>query len=133
MVLGGLVELNKAAPNDTYLPAAEGIAKAGIKSLADSDMVIHDSCEPSNCEPDATQFKGIFIRNLQMLNTAAPDDLYNQVISSCADSIWKKDRNDQGQLGVVWSGPVGGQVDATTQSSALDALVAAVAIASNIA
>lgn len=128
VVLGGLVELNKAAPNDTYLPAAEGIAKAAIKTLADSNMVIHDSCEPNNCEPDATQFKGIFLRNLQMLQSAAPDDLYRQVITSCADSIWKNDRNDQGQLGVVWSGPLNSVIDATTHSSALDALVAAITI-----
>ncbi|KAJ6151628.1 hypothetical protein N7470_007225 [Penicillium chermesinum] len=128
VVLGGLVELNKAAPNDTYLPSAERIAKAAIETLADSDKVIHDSCEPSNCEPNATQFKGIFIRNLQMLYSVAPDDLYKQVIISCADHIWTKDRNNQGQLGVVWSGPLNGPIDATTQSSALDALIAAITI-----
>lgn len=125
VVLGGLVELNAAAPNQTYLESANNIAKAAIKTLADSNMVIHDFCEPNGCLPDATQFKGIFLRNLQILNRATPNSLYKQVINSCANSIWNSDRNSQNQLGVVWSGPVNA-ISASTQSSALDALVAAI-------
>jgi predicted alpha-1,6-mannanase (GH76 family) len=128
VVLGGLVELNKAAPNSSYLASANRIATAAIKTLADSNKVIHEACEATNsCEPDGTQFKGIFIRNLQMLQSATPNSLYKQVIDSCANSIWANDRNSQNQLGVDWAGPVGSP-DASTHSSALDALVAAVAV-----
>ncbi|OJJ51795.1 hypothetical protein ASPZODRAFT_55438 [Penicilliopsis zonata CBS 506.65] len=128
VVLGGLVELNRAAPNASYIEAATRIAKAAITALADSNKVIHESCEPNNCDANQTQFKGIFLRNLQMLQAVAPDDQFAAVIRACADSIWANDRNDANQLGVDWAGPVT-KVDASTQSSALDALVAAVAIA----
>lgn len=126
VVLGGLVELNRAAPNNTYLPSADKIAKAAIETLADSNNVIHEFCEPQ-CLPDGTQFKGIFIRNLAMLQKASPNEIYRNVISSCANSIWDNDRNEKSQFGVNWAGPIEAVVDASTHSSALDALVAAVA------
>ncbi|KAJ6120466.1 Six-hairpin glycosidase [Penicillium sp. IBT 18751x] len=128
VVLGGLVELNKAAPNKTYLGTANAIAEAAIETLTDSNKVLHDSCEPDNCEPDATQFKGIFIRNLEMLQRASPRDIYREVIISSADSIWNDDRNGQGQLGVDWAGPLHDPADATTHSCAMEALVAAISV-----
>ncbi|KAJ5563251.1 Six-hairpin glycosidase [Penicillium sp. DV-2018c] len=130
VVLGGLVELNKASPNNTYLSSANKIAKAAIETLADSEHVIHEFCEPQ-CLPDGTQFKGIFIRNLRKLQKASPHDLYRKVITSCANSIWDNDRNEKGQFGVNWSGPIEAVVDASTHSSAFDALVAAVAVLEN--
>ncbi|KAJ5782336.1 Six-hairpin glycosidase [Penicillium paradoxum] len=129
VVLGGLVELDKAAPNNTYIPSANKIAKVAIETLADSNNVIHEFCEPE-CLPDGTQFKGIFIRNLRKLQKASPHALYQEVISSCAESIWANDRNEKGQFGVNWAGPIQAVVDASTHSSALDALVAAVAAVS---
>ncbi|KAJ5449975.1 uncharacterized protein N7458_006424 [Penicillium daleae] len=126
VILGGLVELNRAAPNDTYLESANKIAQAAIMTLSDANLVIHDVCEP-NCAPDATQFKGIFIRNLHMLHQDSPNDLYKKVIEACANSIWEYDRNYLNQLGVNWAGLVA-SIDASTHSSALDALVAAVTI-----
>lgn len=128
VVLGGLVELNKAAPNVTYLESANKIAKAAIETLTDSNMVVHEPCEVDSCEPDATQFKGIFIRNLAMLQNASPHETYKRVIQNCASSIWDNDRNSKNQFGVNWAGPIHGTVDASTHSSALDALIAAMAI-----
>ncbi|KAJ5082233.1 hypothetical protein N7532_011276 [Penicillium argentinense] len=129
VILGGLVELNHASPNNTYLESANTIAKAAIATLADSNHVIHDFCETSSCEPDATQFKGIFMRNLLMLHSASPHDLYKSVIVNSAESIWKRDRNEQGQFGVNWAGPpTMGKLDASTHSSAFDALVAAASL-----
>ena len=119
--------MNNAAPNDEYLPAANKIAQAAIETLADSNNVIHEFCEPQ-CLPDRTQFKGIFIRNLRMLHKASPSDIYRNVIHSSANSIWNNNRNEKGQLGVNWAGPIVAVVDASTHSSAFDALVAAVAI-----
>lgn len=127
-MLGGLVELNKAAPNVTYLESANKIAKAAIETLTDSNMVVHEPCEVDSCEPDATQFKGIFIRNLAMLQNASPHETYKRVIQNCASSIWDNDRNSKNQFGVNWAGPIHGTVDASTHSSALDALIAAMAI-----
>ncbi|KAJ5151459.1 uncharacterized protein N7482_010711 [Penicillium canariense] len=126
VVLGGLVELNKAAPNVKLLEFANMIAKAAIGTLSDSNMIIHELCEPNDCAPDATQFKGIFIRNLQMLQEASPHHIYKQVIDSCAKSIWANDRNSQNQLGVNWAGPFMDPADVSTHSSAMDALLAAI-------
>lgn len=128
VVLGGLVELNRVAPNVKYLESANKIAKVAIKTMADSNMVIHDPCEPDDCAPDATQFKGIFIRNLMMLQRVSPHDVYKDVIVSSANSIWKNDRNEKNQLGVDWAGPFHKPADVSTHSSAMDALVAAIAV-----
>ncbi|CAG7919551.1 unnamed protein product [Penicillium olsonii] len=127
VVLGGLVELNKAAPNDTYLPSANKIAKAAIESLTDSNDILHEACEPE-CLPDGTQFKGIFARNLAMLQKASPNAIYGNAITAWANSIWNNDRNEKNQFGINWAGPIQATVDASTHSSALDALVAAVAV-----
>jgi predicted alpha-1,6-mannanase (GH76 family) len=126
VILGALVELNKASPNTTLLTTATSIAKAAIKSLSDSNGVLHDPCEP-NCGADGSQFKGVFMRNLQILQAAAPDDEFLSFIATNAARIWSKDRNSRNEFSVNWAGPFVGSANASTQSSALDALVAAAA------
>ena len=126
VILGALVELDRASPDASYLDAANSIAKAAIANLTDSNMIIHDVCEP-DCAPDGTQFKGAFARNLAVLQQASPNDLYKEVIEKNADSIWANDNQD-GTLSVDWAGPFVGGANASTQSSALDALVAALLI-----
>lgn len=131
VILGGLVELHRASgadsSNSTYLDEAEKIAKGAIAALTDDDHVVRESCEPDGCGADQTQFKGSFIRNLRALHAVAPDDAYAKVIKASADSLWKNDRTDGDKFGVDWSGPVDGdKVDASTHSSAMDALVAAI-------
>lgn len=125
VVLGALVELNKAAPDASFLPAAASIAMAGIAHLTDANGVLHDTCEPS-CGPDGSQFKGIFMRNLQALNSAAPDAKYSHVITASANSIWANDRNSWNQFSLDWAGPFVQTANASTHSSALEALVAAI-------
>ncbi|KAL2843166.1 Six-hairpin glycosidase [Aspergillus pseudoustus] len=138
VILGGLVELHRAAAaagddsssssNSTYLKAAGEIATGAIEALVDDDHVLHDVCEPDDCgAADQTQFKGIFMRNLRALQTVAPNDTYAKVINASADSLWENDRTDANGFGVDWSGPVdSATVNASTQSSAMDALVAAI-------
>ena len=126
VILGGLLELDRAAPNKTHLIMAERIALAGIKFLSDRNEILHDPCEP-NCRGDGPQFKGIFMRNLQKLQVVIPNDKIQTFINNNANSIWLNDRTSGNRLGLLWSGPY---MDATasTQSSAADALVAALAI-----
>lgn len=134
VVLGGLAELWKATNDRRYLSRASTIANAAIKRLSNSNGVLTEinRCEfdSSRCGRDGQQFKGVFIRNLRYLQEVAPSDNYKSFILRNADAIWAKDRNSQNdsKLGVSWDGPY---FDATgnTQSSALDALVAAVAVA----
>ncbi|RDW66751.1 six-hairpin glycosidase-2 [Coleophoma crateriformis] len=125
VILGGLVELNTAAPNASYLTTASQIAQATMASLGNSAGVLHDPCEP-NCGGDGSQFKGIFMRNLAKLQKAAPDSTILEFIATNAASVWAKDKTAQNKLGVVWDG-LTGTPTAASQSSAMDALIAAVA------
>ena len=127
VILGGLVELNKASPNVSFITTAKTIATAAVETLSDSKGILHESCDPT-CDLTAAQFKGVFMRNLQILQLTAPEYEYQTFITKNADSIWANDRNDtNNELGSAWSGPFQ-PANAATQSAALDALVAAAAI-----
>ncbi|WQF80367.1 Putative glycoside hydrolase, family 76, six-hairpin glycosidase superfamily [Colletotrichum destructivum] len=127
VVLGALVELSRATGDKSVLTDAANIAKAAIKRLADDNGILHDTCEP-NCGSDGNQFKGIFVRNLRYLHAVAPQNDFKTFLLKNADSNWSKNRDAKGKLGVVWSGPVQG-VSGPTHSSALDSIVAAIAVA----
>jgi predicted alpha-1,6-mannanase (GH76 family) len=133
VVLGGLVELSKATGDSSYLSSATTIARAALAALSDANGVIHeiDKCEP-NCGGDGSQFKGIFVRNLRALQQASPQAAFRTAIQKNADSIWASDRNAQNQLGISWTGPAsaGSGPNASTHSSAMDVIVAALAVAS---
>jgi predicted alpha-1,6-mannanase (GH76 family) len=129
VVLGGLAELSKLPGNTDALDSAKKIADAALTHLTDKDGVLHEPCEPK-CGADGVQFKGIFMRNLGALNGVASDSRYGQAFKVNAEAIWTKSRTPENQLGLVWSGPVG-EPDAATQSSGLDALVAAASQTAN--
>ncbi|KAG6239822.1 hypothetical protein E4U25_000260 [Claviceps purpurea] len=132
VVLGGLAELYRLTGHRIYIDKAVTIARAAIKALSNSQgiLVETDKCElrPGNCGKDGQQFKGVFVRNLGYLNKVAPRPEFRDFILRNADSIWRHNRDKQNRLGVAWTGP---HVAATgsTQSSALDVLVAAIAVA----
>lgn len=126
VVLGGLVELSRQGHGRRLLREANAIAGAAVRKLSDEDGILHDTCEPK-CGADGTQFKGIFMRNLAALNQRQPEKLYRQFILANAESILKNDQGLDHGFGVVWSGPPDG-ANASTQSSALDALIAALEV-----
>ncbi|KAI1461281.1 glycoside hydrolase family 76 protein [Annulohypoxylon moriforme] len=126
VILGGLVELHQATGDQSLLTEAQTIAAAAISHLT-KDGILSDGCEP-NCGSDGSQFKGIFMRNLHYLQKAAPMDPIKNFLLTNADTIWAKNRNAQNQLGASWEGPFS-NATAGTQSSALDVLVAAAAVA----
>jgi predicted alpha-1,6-mannanase (GH76 family) len=76
---------------------------------------------------DAPQFKGIFLRNLMALYSAAPNPQYKTFADNNANSIWANDQGTNHQFGALWQGPFD-SADATRQTSALDALIAATAM-----
>jgi predicted alpha-1,6-mannanase (GH76 family) len=125
VILGGLVELNRAQRSPQLLETAQTIANAALTHLTDSNGVLHDTCE-ANCGADGVQFKGIFARNLMALNAAQPDPAYTAFAVTNAESIWNHSRDANNAFGQVWSGPFDAE-NAGTQSSALDAFVAAYA------
>lgn len=130
VILGALVELNKASPNEEYITTAKDIATAAIDELSNSDGILTEPCG-DDCGADGSQFKGIFMRNLQRLQEAAPEDAFLDFINANADSIWDQDRNSENELSLLWSGPFLSPANASTHSSALDAIVAAVAFESS--
>jgi predicted alpha-1,6-mannanase (GH76 family) len=96
-----------------------------MSTLTDAQGILHDTCEP-HCGADGTQFKGIFVRNVRMLDRTGPrKTVYKSFIQANADSIWSQTQAPDFLLGEVWTAPFGA-ADASTQSSALDALVAAI-------
>lgn len=124
VILGGLTELFYATGDQSYLTTATSIANAAITALQDKNKVLHDPCEP-DCGADGSQFKGVFMRNLQILQKAAPSQTYVDFAAANAASIWAYDRDaSDGVLSEVWSGPFVKPGNASTQSSALDALIA---------
>jgi len=125
VILGGLAELYRTE-HDASLPAeATSIADAALAApaLRDANGILHEPCEP-NCGGDGTQFKGIFVRNLLALNEVAPKAEYREFVLAHAASLWEGARPPGKRLGLMWAAPYG-PANASTQSSALDALVAA--------
>lgn len=121
VILGGLVELYEADHDPALLPQAQSIANAVIAHLTNPQDILVD---PSVRGGDAPQFKGIFLRNLMALYRAAPDAQYKSFADANAGSILANDRNAAAQFGALWQGPFD-KADATRQTSALDALIAA--------
>jgi predicted alpha-1,6-mannanase (GH76 family) len=124
VILGALSELSRATNDTSYTTIAKRIADAGITKLSNSDGILHDPCEP-NCGADGSQFKGIFARNLRILQQSSPEARYADFFDRNADSVWQTDRNENDEFGLVWDGPFVGPANASTQSSALDVIVAA--------
>ena len=130
VILGGLVELYRATNDATYLDEAMKIATAAMTYLSAPPGILQDLCEKGTggCGSDGSQFKGIFMRNLAMLQMARPDDGIKAFILRNADSVWNNDRSPTGnKLGLKWTGPYedGGDAAEITQASACDALVSA--------
>jgi predicted alpha-1,6-mannanase (GH76 family) len=126
VVLGGLAALYLQVHDPAMLAKAGSIAVGALSSraLTDKNGILHDVCEPK-CGGDGTQFKGIFVRNLRLLNEVAPSVRYRDFVHANALSIWKGTEAPEYGIGEKWSAPYG-PANASTQSSGEDALVAAV-------
>jgi predicted alpha-1,6-mannanase (GH76 family) len=123
VILGALVELNHADRHAEFKKTAKAVALAAISHLTDAQGVLHE-LNNAHSGGDVPQFKGIFVRNLMLLNGAFPDRRYAAFFATNARSIESSDKDAAGQLGFWWAGPFDA-ADASRQSSALDALIAA--------
>ena len=125
VILGGLVDLYKSTHDNSLLIQAQSLANSAIRGLAPNG-ILREPCEPSNCGADSWQFKGIFMRNLFYLYQATHRQKYREFITKNANSIWLH-RNHANQFGLSWQGPFD-SADAIRQSSAMDAINAALAL-----
>ena len=136
VILGGLAALHEISGDRGYLEQGESIADAALAQLASPPWASPPGilAEPGEAglaaKGDHTQFKGIFVRNLGAFCRSSPRPGYRSFILANARSIWDNARNTDNQFGQRWGGPFD-QADASRQSSALDALNAAVALAAN--
>ncbi|KAJ4155040.1 hypothetical protein LMH87_000306 [Akanthomyces muscarius] len=131
VVLGGLVELSKATGNRDYVSRASTLAAASMKKLINGNGILVEGCENNgdHCGGDGAQFKGVYARNLRYLYEVAPSNDIKNFLTRNADSIWDKDRDgNNNKLGVAWAGPLYNPIG-NAHSSAMDALVGAVAVA----
>jgi predicted alpha-1,6-mannanase (GH76 family) len=124
VILGGLAALCELTGDQGYLRAGEHIADAALARLAGPTGILAEPCEPSSCDGDQTQFKGIFVRNLHDYQRLRGKPGYRAFILANADSAWHRARNPADQFGLCWGGPFD-KADASRQSSALDLLTAA--------
>ena len=122
VILGALSELHRATINADYTSIAKRIADTGIQKLTNSNDILHDPCEP-DCGGDGSQFKGIFARNLQILQHTSPEGRYVEFPDRNADSVWQSDMNEKNEFGLEWDGHFVGQANVSLQSSALDVIV----------
>lgn len=143
VILGGLASMYDITGDLGYLDTGEQIADAALGSLrvtADlggrSAAVLSEPYSPSDSasdpatDPNVTQFKGIFLRNLYDFYRRLPKPSYRQFILDNAQSVIANDSN-AGQFGYLWQGPEDGMPTpylASVQSSALDAINAAIAV-----
>ncbi|MFZ0745223.1 MAG: glycoside hydrolase family 76 protein [Terracidiphilus sp.] len=123
VILGALVELDRADPDPGLKRTADSIGRAAIAHLTDRQGILRETSN-AHTGGDVPQFKGIFARNLMILNGASPDRRFVTFIHADAQSAWNNDRNASNQFGFWWGGPFDA-ADAARQSSVLDLLVAA--------
>jgi predicted alpha-1,6-mannanase (GH76 family) len=126
VILGGLAELSKATHNPALVSTAQGIADATMKELVTPAGVLEDRLRPGQSPgADMPQFKGVFLRNLAILNQAAPQPRYKAFAETNAQSILKNDQGPDHRFGCYWQGPFD-SADGTRQTSALDVFLAAI-------
>ncbi len=129
VVLTGLVNLSQITGSESYLKYARSIAEATLNHMTNEDLILVELlCEPENCNADAQQFKGVFMRHLMYLNEHYPKKEYEYFILKNIESIWVHSMKHGSQSpGVTWN--TQSTANAATVSSALDAFNAGISIA----
>lgn len=131
LTVGAGVEVYRATGDASALSTARRLADAAITSPSlVTAGVLTESCDTpaTDCDDNAKQFKGVFMRYLQDLDTVT-DNAYHPFARAQADAVWNYDRDSLGRIGERWSGAATtahpNTRDWRTQTSALSALLAA--------
>jgi predicted alpha-1,6-mannanase (GH76 family) len=149
VILGGLAALSEITGDRGYLSQGEAIAAAALRGLAPGGILAEPCESGAACNEDQAQFKGIFVRYLYDFWLCSRQPGYSGFILANANSVWDHARNAPPQpalpqsvlprsgsprsgppeFGLHWAGPFD-QATPARQTSALDALIAAAALAS---
>ncbi|HEY1534395.1 MAG TPA: glycoside hydrolase family 76 protein [Polyangiaceae bacterium] len=122
VIIGGLVDLSVSTGDTAALSEANAIAHATMTKMATPNGILKEpGCGGDIC----VQFKGVFMRNLSYLYRANPLPEYQAYMRKQSDNLWNSNRNAQSEFGYEWDLPFD-TASAGRQSSALDALIAAV-------
>jgi predicted alpha-1,6-mannanase (GH76 family) len=130
VILGGLAALHQVTGDAGYLRQAQATADAALRELTSPAGILAEPNEDAGCDGDQTQFKGIFARyllDLARLDGPAGRPAYQAFLRVNADSVWRRARNGDDQLGLRWGGPFD-RADASRQSSAAEVLISAAAL-----
>jgi Glycosyl hydrolase family 76 len=119
--LAGLVELYRATGTQSLLTEAENLANASTSSTyLNPGGILQEPCEPSNgCGADGTSFKGVYVRDLGVLNNELSNHPYSTYLTHQESAAYADDRTPLDSYGLHWAGPVD-STDAARQQSALD-------------
>ncbi|MEM9143250.1 MAG: glycoside hydrolase family 76 protein [Bacteroidota bacterium] len=122
VALTGLANLHRITGNGNFMKSAHNLAEATITHMVNENGILKEiNCEPDQCNSDAEQFKGIFMRHLGILNQYSPKKQYARFLELNTAAIldWAM---DQGRKlpGVPWDN-LSEKANAATTSSALDA------------
>ena len=123
VLVGALVDLAASKGNDAeLLDEASAVATATMTKMVDANSTLKEApCGGDIC----TQFKGVFMRNLRLLYSVRPTPTAQAFMKHQSDQLWDANKNAMDQFGYEWHLPFD-KATASRQSSAIDALVAAV-------
>lgn len=128
VVIGALLEMDRLAPQPEYLGNATAIADAVIVSKRFNDDKGIFTEPVGGFSNDTMQFKGIFMRNLRLLQRRAPKQAYVDFATKNADSIWQY-RWAGGLIGPSWDNNTGVTPPAaSSHSSGVGGLMTAAAM-----
>jgi predicted alpha-1,6-mannanase (GH76 family) len=123
--LAGLVELSKATGDGSLLTTARNLANASSTAASlNPGGILREPCETGDCGGDGPSFKGIYARDLGVLNGFLSDHPFTGYLQRNANSAYNADRNPFDGYGLHWSGPLD-TFDAARQHSVVDLLNAA--------
>jgi predicted alpha-1,6-mannanase (GH76 family) len=118
--LAGLVELYRATGNQSLLTEAQKLANASTTSTyLNPGGILQEPCESGGCGADGPSFKGVYVRDLGVLNNQLSGHPYTSYLTHQESAAYADDRTPLDSYGLHWAGPVD-STDAARQQSALD-------------
>ena len=130
VILGALISLNNVQPDPIYLQTASNIAHAVLSNLVNQNGILVEWGGSLTLDENASQFKGVFVRNLMHLQRVQPDPAFVSFLQQNANDLWVNARDsDTGLIGPDWQGPYQDN-DMSSQNSGTSCLLGAYAVSS---